>query len=262
MWPVSAEGSTDLSSHQIRTLNPTCRASLAPAGFSANRAIDDGLVIRLHTLTYCPLKIQGNCLDRKRLPECIFKGMIRETLVTGRFAVNDRFLLEVAVIRRFLDEPSDESFTGLYKLFTSRLVAFYRARSCDPGLSEDLAQQVMLTVYRKAGQVRDRALFHAWLFRIAHNALCRHYGKQAREVETVCVEDSVDRLAIVSAEPGAPAFEFMHWMGFLNSREREVMTLRFTSKSGNTTKLRPPSECRSAPSSGSFSTQRKSWLRD
>lgn len=153
--------------------------------------------------------------------------MISETLATGRFAVNDRFLREAAVIRRFLDETSDESFTCLYNLFNPRLVAFYRARNCDPGLSEDLAQQVMLTVYRKAGQVRDRALFHAWLFRVAHNALCRHYGKQAREVETVYVEDSADRVAIVSAEPGATAFEFMHWMGFLNPREREVMTLRF-----------------------------------
>jgi RNA polymerase sigma-70 factor (ECF subfamily) len=85
----------------------------------------------------------------------------------------------------------------------------------------------MFTVYRKAGQIRDRALFRGWLFRIAHNALCRHYGKQAREVETVYVEDSVDRAASVSTEPGPPAFEFMHWMGFLNPREREVMTLRF-----------------------------------
>jgi DNA-directed RNA polymerase specialized sigma24 family protein len=41
------------------------------------------------------------------------------------------------------------------------------------------------------------------------------------------VEDSVDRLASVSAEPGPPAFEFMNWMGFLTPREREVMTLRF-----------------------------------
>jgi RNA polymerase sigma-70 factor (ECF subfamily) len=153
--------------------------------------------------------------------------MICETPVPARFAANDKFLREAAIITRFLDEPSDESFTGLYKLFTPRLVAFYRGRNCDPGLAEDLAQLVMLTVYRKAGQIRDRALFRAWLFRIAHNALCRHYGKQAREVETVYVEDAVDRLAGVSAEPGPPAFEFTHWMGFLNPREREVMTLRF-----------------------------------
>jgi len=153
--------------------------------------------------------------------------MIFETRASGRFAANDKIIREAAVIAKFLDEPGNESFTGLYVLFTPRLVAFYRARNCDPGLAEDLAQQVMLTVYRKAGQIRDRALFRAWLFRIAHNALCRHYGRRAREVQTVHVEDSVDRLAIVSAEPGPPAFEFMHWMEFLNPREREVMTLRF-----------------------------------
>ena len=153
--------------------------------------------------------------------------MICETPAPDKLAVHDKFLREAAVIARFLDEPGDESFTGLYQLFTPRLIAFYRARNCDLGLSEDLTQLVMLTVYRKAGQIRDRALFRAWLFRIAHNALCRHYGKQAREVETVYVEESVDRLAGVSVEPGPPAFEFMNWMGFLNPREREVMTLRF-----------------------------------
>jgi DNA-directed RNA polymerase specialized sigma24 family protein len=41
------------------------------------------------------------------------------------------------------------------------------------------------------------------------------------------LEDSVDHLTSVSTEPGPPAFEFMRWMGFLNPREREVMTLRF-----------------------------------
>ena len=153
--------------------------------------------------------------------------MICETPTSDRFSANEKFLRESAAIAGFLDQPGDGSFTDLYKLFTPRLVAFYRARNCDSGLAEDLAQQVMLTVYNKADQIRDRALFRAWLFRVAHNALCRHYGKQAREVETVYVEDAVDRLAIVSAEPGPPAFEFMHWMEFLNPREREVMTLRF-----------------------------------
>ena len=151
--------------------------------------------------------------------------MICETPALSSFAANDKVLREAAAIARFLDEPGNESFTGLYELFTPRLIAFYRTRNCDPGLSEDLAQLVMLAVYRKAGQIRDRALFPGWLFRIAHNALCRHYGK--RKVDTVHLEDFVGRLASVSAEPGPPAFEFTQWMGFLNSREREVMTLRF-----------------------------------
>jgi len=69
--------------------------------------------------------------------------------------------------------------------FTPRSVAYYWARNCDSGLSEDLARQVMLTVYRKADQNRDQALFRAWLLRIAHNALFRHHGQQVREIETV-----------------------------------------------------------------------------
>ena len=86
----------------------------------------------------------------------------------------------------------------------------------------------MLTVYRKAAQVRDRALFRAWLFKIARNALCRHYGKQTREVETVDLADMADRSVAASHGPaGTAAFEFHHWMTFLDSREREVMKLRF-----------------------------------
>jgi RNA polymerase sigma-70 factor (ECF subfamily) len=204
------------------------RASLATSPlFGQTGQLTMEAMVRWHARPHELLKIQGDSGDRKRQPTCFFEGMIYETPARGRFAANDRFLREAAVVARFLDEPGDESFTGLYKIFTPRLVAFYRARNCDSGLSEDLAQQVMLTVYRKAGQIRERTLFRAWLFRIAHNALCRHYGKQTREVETVHVEDSVDRLASVSATPGLPAFEFMHWMEFLNPREREVMTLRF-----------------------------------
>src|ERR1700689_2922317 len=116
--------------------------------------------------------------------------MICETLRAGRFLANEKAFWEAVLIDKFFDEPCDESFTGLYKLFTPQLIAFYRARKCDAGLSEDLAQQVMLTVYRKAGQVRERALFRSWLFRIAHNTLCRHYVRLAREVETVYSEES------------------------------------------------------------------------
>jgi RNA polymerase sigma-70 factor (ECF subfamily) len=86
----------------------------------------------------------------------------------------------------------------------------------------------MLTVYRKAAQVRDRALFRAWLFKIARNALSRHYSRQTREVETVDLSDVSDRIATAPHKlAGTPAFEFRRWMSFLDSREREVMSLRF-----------------------------------
>jgi RNA polymerase sigma-70 factor (ECF subfamily) len=141
---------------------------------------------------------------------------------------NERFLREAGATERFLENPNEASFAELFNVLSPQLVAFFRARGCEMGLAEDLAQEVMLTVYRKAAQVRDRTLFRAWLFKVARNALCRHYGKQTREVETVEFSDLTDRLIAENPKAvGPPAFEFLHWMAFLDSREREVMTLRF-----------------------------------
>ena len=141
---------------------------------------------------------------------------------------NYRSLREGAVIERFLESQDEESFADLFRVFTPQLVAFFRSRGCELVLSEDLTQEVMLTVYRKAAQIRDRSLFRAWLFKIARNALYRQYRKQSREVETVDVENIAGRLVASTNKPaGTPAFEFHHWMTLLESREREALTLRF-----------------------------------
>jgi RNA polymerase sigma-70 factor, ECF subfamily len=141
---------------------------------------------------------------------------------------NERTLQEGAVTEQFLDRPNEHSFAALFRVFCPQLISFFCARSRDLALAEDLAQEVMLTVYRKAGQLRDRSLFRAWLFRIAHHALCRHYGRLSREVETVNLPDVDNHLAVASHKPaGTPAFEFRDWMAFLEPRERDVMMLRF-----------------------------------
>jgi RNA polymerase sigma factor (sigma-70 family) len=142
--------------------------------------------------------------------------------------VTDRTLRESAVTERFLESPNEESFADLFRVFTPQLVAFFRLRGCEVALSEDLTQEVMLTVYRKAAQVRDRSLFRAWLFKIARNALCRQYGKKSREVETVDLANVAGSLVASSNKPaGTSAFEFHDWMAFLESNEREALTLRF-----------------------------------
>src|SRR3984957_16985038 len=141
---------------------------------------------------------------------------------------NDRVVREGAVTEKFLESPDDQSFAEVFRVFTPQLVAFFRSRGCELALSKDLTQEVMLTVYRKAAQIRDRSLFRAWLFKIARNALCRQYGKQAREVETVDMANVVGGLVASNIKPaGTPAFEFHDWMAFLESREREALTLRF-----------------------------------
>ena len=140
---------------------------------------------------------------------------------------NKNSLHEAAVTERFLDAPNEETFAELFKAYTPQLVAFFRGRGCQVA-AEDLAQEVMFTVYRKAEQIRDRSLFRAWMFKIARNTLSRHFGKQAREVDTVDLADVPERLVAAGNKgAGTPAFEFNHWMAFLDSREREALTLRF-----------------------------------
>jgi RNA polymerase sigma-70 factor, ECF subfamily len=146
--------------------------------------------------------------------------MINETVT------NKNYIPE-ASIEAFLDAPNEESFAALFQSLTPRLVAFFRARGCE-AVAEDLAQEVMLTVYRKAAQVRDRALFRAWVFTIARNALSRRWGQRAREVETVDLAEVPERyVASKDHSAGEPGFEFHRWMAFLDSQEREALTLRF-----------------------------------
>jgi RNA polymerase sigma-70 factor (ECF subfamily) len=148
--------------------------------------------------------------------------------MTNEPVPNERALEEGDVVDQFLDDPNEHSFGALFKIFSPQLVSFFRARSRDVAQAEDLAQEVMLTVYRKAGQIRDRSLFRAWLFKIARNALCRHYGRLTREVETVNLADVDNRLAASIQKPaGTPAFEFRDWMALLDPRERDFMMLRF-----------------------------------
>jgi len=138
-----------------------------------------------------------------------------------------RRLNEEAVTERFLDRRDEQSFEDLFHTFSPQLIAYFRAHRCSTSQAEDLAQDVMLAVYLKASQVRDGSLFRGWLYRIAHNALCRSYGKRAREFDTVNTADMAERLTGPKAPAGGPAFEFTRWMAFLDSTESEVMRLRF-----------------------------------
>jgi len=56
---------------------------------------------------------------------------------------------------RFLEIPSENSFADVFSTFTPQLVSYFRARRCEPVLAEDLAQDVMVTIYRKSWQTSE-----------------------------------------------------------------------------------------------------------
>ena len=136
-------------------------------------------------------------------------------------------LQECQVAERFLDQVDEDSFNEVFRVFSPQLVAFFRRRGHEKGLAEDLAQEVMLTVYRKAGQLRDHKLFRAWLFTVARNAANRYFAQRSREAPTVDVNDMTESLAAPNHNPFSSAAEFQGWMKFLDNTERETLTLRF-----------------------------------
>lgn len=138
--------------------------------------------------------------------------------------INDQ---EWVVTEQFLSQADEDSFNALFHIFSPQLVAFFRRRGHESGIAEDLTQEVMFTVYRKAGQLRDHKLFRAWLFKVARNAACRHYAQRSRQVPTVDLADANDLLAAPSRSPFGPASEFRDWMQLLDAQERETMLLRF-----------------------------------
>src|SRR6266849_5943755 len=135
---------------------------------------------------------------------------------------------ECEVADRFLDHPTEDSFSELFRVFSPQLVAFFRNRGHEAAIAEDLAQEVMLKVYQKAWQIRDRRLFRAWLFQIAHHAVCQHFTKLTREVPTVNLANVDGRFAApMHTGAGCPAFEFRELMSLLEPREQDLMMLRF-----------------------------------
>ena len=141
---------------------------------------------------------------------------------------HERALQENIVTDQFLENPNENSFTALFEILSPQLLSFFRRRTPELELAEDLTQEVMLTVYQKCGQVRDRKLFRAWVFKIAHNALYQHCEKRARAAGSVNIEEMENRLSAASRHgDGLPSFEFRRWISVLSAQEQDVMTLRF-----------------------------------
>ena len=134
---------------------------------------------------------------------------------------------EHEIVKRFLERADEDSFNYVFRIFSPQLVAFFRRRGHEKGAAEDLAQEVMLTVYRKAGQIRDHTLFRAWVFKVARNAECRLFAQRTRQVPTVALADMTELLPAPNHNPFGPTTEFRDWMKFLDTLERETMTLRY-----------------------------------
>jgi RNA polymerase sigma-70 factor (ECF subfamily) len=76
----------------------------------------------------------------------------------------------------------DDAFMKLVDHYSGRLLYYIRRFLEDADRSDDVLQEVWLTVYRKINTVRDVSAFSVWLFRIARNRAIRLLRDESRYV--------------------------------------------------------------------------------
>ncbi|MEE9493829.1 MAG: sigma-70 family RNA polymerase sigma factor [Gammaproteobacteria bacterium] len=88
------------------------------------------------------------------------------------------------------------AFESLYQRYRGSLYRYFRRQCQDDSASEEMFQDVWMSVIRGSKQYQPDALFKTWLYRIAHNRLVDYYRRQSvttavMQAETVINEDTL-----------------------------------------------------------------------
>ncbi|MEM8548747.1 MAG: RNA polymerase sigma factor [Pseudomonadota bacterium] len=91
---------------------------------------------------------------------------------------DDDDLVDQALLRRIAERQDRDALQALYRRFQWRVSGFLRRMTSDPGLIEEAYNDVMLTVWNKAGQYRGESKASSWVFSIAYRVCLRMVKKQ------------------------------------------------------------------------------------
>ena len=92
-------------------------------------------------------------------------------------------------------EGDKRAFYTLVNRWNKQIINFFYKSVSDQGISEDLAQEVFISVW-KSKNYNPKAPFYSWLYRIARNKLIDHHRK--RKYETVSIENNPEFISLES----------------------------------------------------------------
>jgi len=122
---------------------------------------------------------------------------------------------DVQLMLHFKDGDED-GFRKLFSKYQSQIINFCFRFCSDRELSEDLAQEVFLRVYRAAKRYQPKARFSTWIYRIAVNVclnetrkLKKRYLKQSLDRTFAGSDDHNNRLPEYQDETHLAADEMM-----------------------------------------------------
>ena len=123
------------------------------------------------------------------------------------------------------------AFAELFAHFAPRLKSYLMTLGLDGEKAEDLAQEVMVTLWRKATQFDPvKAKLSTWLFRVARNRFIDH--KRRQKYAEVDADDHMAHM-VADDETDAPAIQnqnaarVKHALASLKTAQRQVIELSF-----------------------------------
>jgi RNA polymerase sigma-70 factor, ECF subfamily len=95
-------------------------------------------------------------------------------------------------------------------------------RGLDSFTAEELVQDVLLTVYRRSGEIRNKACIKGWLYMVSRNSLLQHARKHRIAAESLTGGEQIIGQFQIAQES-----ELFEWMQVLEDDEREICLMRY-----------------------------------
>jgi RNA polymerase sigma-70 factor (ECF subfamily) len=133
------------------------------------------------------------------------------------------------VVENFLLTGADEDFCALFEAVYPRVRRYFLLRGIETGEAEELAQDVMVIVHQRAGEIREKEFFNGWLFKVAKNELARFWRHRQMRNRIAEMEPLEDEMAeqLMTEMQVAGSSDFAEWVSYLEPAERDIIILRF-----------------------------------
>ena len=120
-------------------------------------------------------------------------------------------------------------FQELYEKYRNYVYSICLRMTRDPGLSEDLAQDVFLHIWRKIASFKGAALFRTWLYRVTVNIVLLYFRRHknvALPLDNDTLPATELRMIEMFAHPDLEAnLSLQETLGSLTPRYRSVLVL-------------------------------------
>ncbi len=117
----------------------------------------------------------------------------------------------------------------MFQKLYAPLCRYFIVRGLDPSTAEELAQDVLLTVYRRSSELRNPLCFTGWLYQVARNRLLQHARKRNTSPQSLTGREGEDYLPVRVAAGFqlAEESELFDWIQALDEDEREICLMRY-----------------------------------